>query len=94
MLAGREDYARWPKGLHSFSSPPGIGERTVLSQAMKRHFAGDETALCRRRNGTLQASKRHFAAVKSYLCPLVQLAFTSEKQKKIAFSFGFSLGLH
>jgi hypothetical protein len=39
-------------------------------------------------------SKRHFDAVKPYLCPLVQLGFTSEKQKKIAFSFGFSLGLH
>ena len=60
MLADREDYARWPKGLYSFSSPPGIGERTVLSQATKRHFAGVETALRSLRNGTLQASKRTF----------------------------------
>ena len=25
MLAGREDYAHWSKGLYSFSSPLGIG---------------------------------------------------------------------
>ena len=66
MLAGREDYARWSKGLYSFSSPPGIGERTVLSRATKRHFAAFETALCRRQNGTSQPSKRHFAGVETY----------------------------
>ena len=26
----------------------------------KRHFAGDETALCGRRNGTSRATKRYF----------------------------------
>ena len=67
MLAGREDYARWPKGLYSFSSPSGIGERTVLSRATKRHFAGVETALRGRRNGTSRAAKRHFAGVETAL---------------------------
>ena len=47
----------WARIALASNEPYSRGRRAVLSSMTKRHFAGVETALCGRRNGTFPVSK-------------------------------------